>query len=308
MGPITTEQNIRNVAVAGATGLLGSLVLKALIESGQFNVTMLGRAGRSDSPPPGAQLAIVDYSNTESLVKALHGQDAVVSTLSREATLLQIPLIDAAVAAGVKRFLPSEFGANLQNPNVRKLENYKNKVQVEDYLEERSRASGITYTYIYNNVLVDWATEKGVVLNLKHGHACLYNGGEQAVSMITVSTAAQAVAAVLTRSQDTKNRAVRIHEGLISQRQLLDYAKELELHTEWREDHVDLDELESRLREGQEPGVPNLSLFHAYAVKGAFSEGFGNQFGEEDNRLLGIQPWTADDVKKMLARIASSTA
>ncbi|KAI1370234.1 putative isoflavone reductase like protein P3 [Hypoxylon crocopeplum] len=300
------RQEIRNVAVAGGTGLLGTHVLRCLAQSARFNVTLLNRTERDDIPP-GVELAIVDYGDRDSLAKALEGQDAVVSTLPREATLLQLPLVDAAVTAGVKRFIPSEFGANLQNHKSRRLLNYKNKVQVEEYLEEQSRKGGITYTYIYNNVFMDWSVEMGVLLDLKGARAHLYDGGERAVSMIRVPTAAQAVVAVLAHFEETKNRPVYIHEVSLSQRQLLTYAMEAMPGREWREEYVDLRELERTATEQGDPGVPNMSVFHAFAVKGGFEEGFGNQFNETDNQMLGIKPLSADDIRDMLVEISERT-
>lgn len=238
----------------------------------------------------------------------MKGQDAVVSVLSREATLLQLSLIDAAVTAGVKRFVPSEFGGNLQNPNSRQLLNYKKKVQVEEYLEKKSKTHGITYTYIYNNVFLDWAIETRILLNLKDAHIYLYDGGERQVSMITMPTAAQAVVSVLLHSEETKNRPVCIHEAFLSQKQLLAYAKEVAPDREWREEYVDLQELERKAMEQQKPGVPNMSIFHAFAVKGGFGEGFGNQFSEADNKLLGIQQLSASGVKDMLVTMAKKWA
>ncbi|KAH7137020.1 hypothetical protein B0J13DRAFT_625617 [Dactylonectria estremocensis] len=66
------EQEIRNVAVAGATCLLGSLVVESLLRSGRFNVTILNRAPHGDLPL-GTQSIIIDYSDGESLIKAIIG-------------------------------------------------------------------------------------------------------------------------------------------------------------------------------------------------------------------------------------------
>ena len=41
---------------------------------------------------------------------AFAGQDVVVSAIGPGGTLAQLAMIDAAVSAGVKRFIPSEFG------------------------------------------------------------------------------------------------------------------------------------------------------------------------------------------------------
>jgi hypothetical protein len=45
-----------------------------------------------------------------SLAKAFQGQDAVVSTIATGALGRQQAFIDVIVKAGVKRFIPSEFG------------------------------------------------------------------------------------------------------------------------------------------------------------------------------------------------------
>ncbi|KAF4816649.1 Bifunctional pinoresinol-lariciresinol reductase 2 [Colletotrichum siamense] len=303
----SVSQEIRNVAVVGGSGLLGSLISKELIQSGLFNVTILSR-GQGVDAGLGANLAIVDYNNEESLVKALAGQDAVVSALSREAIPLQIPLIDAAATAGVKRFIPSEFGSNLQDPQIRTFPNYKHKVQVEEYLEQKARSHGITYTYIYNNVFIDLSIETGVVLDLKERKARLYNRGERAVSMITMPTAARAVVAVLKHSAETKNRPVFIHEGRMSQKQILGHAKEVISEGEWHEEQVHLEELEKHLAAQATVDGSKMGVFHVYAVKGAFGDGLGNQYSETDNQLLGIQPLSEEGFKEMLADIIAKKA
>ncbi|CAI6038660.1 hypothetical protein V2G26_010841 [Clonostachys chloroleuca] len=300
-----SSDNIRNVAVAGASGIIGSKLVPLLIESGRFTVTILGRAGFTDVPA-GAKLVVVDYHDQESLFRGLRGQDAIISTLSREATLLQIPLIDAAVRAGVKRFIPSEFGGNLKDSNLRQLPNYANKAKVENHLEKLSSAHGITYTYIYNNVLLDWSIEKGVLLNFQDATVHLYDGGHRAVSMTRVAAAAKAAVQVLLHADETRNKAVRIHEIVISQSQLLAYAKEVDATRIWQEQHVDMTELETKLKAEHTSDVPNLGLFHAYAVKGAFGDGIDNQFQEADNELLGVEPLSIDDLKGMLAQIADN--
>ena len=52
----------------------------------------------------------VDYSDPESIKNALSGVDVVVSTISGEALDVQGKIAEAAKEAGVKLFVPSEFG------------------------------------------------------------------------------------------------------------------------------------------------------------------------------------------------------
>ena len=57
-------------------------------------------------------------------------------------------LIDAAVAAGVKRFVPSEFGANNLDPRARKLVPvYDTKGAMREYLSAKTAASNGSFTW-----------------------------------------------------------------------------------------------------------------------------------------------------------------
>ncbi|EHL00440.1 putative Isoflavone reductase like protein IRL [Glarea lozoyensis 74030] len=50
-----------------------------------------------------------------SLIEAFKGHDAVVSALGAGGLDNEIRMIDAAVTAGVKHFIPSQFGSNTQS-------------------------------------------------------------------------------------------------------------------------------------------------------------------------------------------------
>ena len=55
-------------------------------------------------------MVAVDYSNKESIKNALTGVDVVICTISGTALNLQAGIAAAAKEAGVKLFVPSEFG------------------------------------------------------------------------------------------------------------------------------------------------------------------------------------------------------
>lgn len=106
------------IALAGATGNLGLPILKALLDAG-FGVTVLSRIGGNSSklkPHPNLTIKEVDFNSVHTLTSALIGAQVVISCLATLAIGSQNPLIDAAVNAGVKRFIPAEFGMNSQNP------------------------------------------------------------------------------------------------------------------------------------------------------------------------------------------------
>jgi len=95
---------------------LGSLVTKDLLAKG-VKVKVIARAGSVNSEGSqelaklGATILEVDYSDTASVEGAVDGADVVLSFLSGDGIgAPQINLAKASKSAGVKLFVPSEYG------------------------------------------------------------------------------------------------------------------------------------------------------------------------------------------------------
>ncbi|KAI9053484.1 hypothetical protein LZ554_002439 [Drepanopeziza brunnea f. sp. 'monogermtubi'] len=195
--------SIKKVALVGASGTLGAAILKELLDSRLFEITVLTREGNSRTFPPEIKVVKVDYTSLESLTEALAGQDAVVSAVASQAVATQKVLIDAAVKAGVKRFLPSEFGVDLKNPKARALPVYAAKVEIEEYLDALAVKNDISYTLVYNGPFLDWALRNEMFLNFKERKAEIYDGGDQFFSTTRLSTVGKAVRGILHSSRST---------------------------------------------------------------------------------------------------------
>ncbi|KAI7774296.1 uncharacterized protein LA080_008983 [Diaporthe eres] len=112
--------NSLNVAVVGATGTTGSAIIAGLLGSSEtlfvhsvYSVRALARTS-VDKPAykelerRGVKVIPVDLKGSENnLVRALSGVDVVISALVFTGSDSEIPLANAAKAAGVKRFLQS---------------------------------------------------------------------------------------------------------------------------------------------------------------------------------------------------------
>jgi uncharacterized protein YbjT (DUF2867 family) len=122
---------IRRVTVAGITGAIGGSIIEALSHAG-FVVQALTRNRTSARAFVDSKIKIIEtgYNEVHGLTRILQDQDAVVSCLgdTAEAVTAQRVLIKAAVAAGVKRFIPSEFGSDTTNRRVRSFPFFKQKV------------------------------------------------------------------------------------------------------------------------------------------------------------------------------------
>ncbi|EXJ73464.1 uncharacterized protein A1O5_03225 [Cladophialophora psammophila CBS 110553] len=123
------------IALAGGTGNVGREVLDGLVAKGSHEIIVFSRSDASKLTLPGVETAQVDYNDQAGLIKHLQGVDTVlsfiVSHLDPDGTA-QKNLVDASIAAGVRRFAPSEWalGSNSGNPL------YKSKDLVHEYLQQ----------------------------------------------------------------------------------------------------------------------------------------------------------------------------
>lgn len=119
--------SFKSIAVFGATGNLGPYIVDALLESKAFTtIKVLTRLETLEEKPKafddlkarGVQVVALDLKNENAVVEALQGIDAVVSSVGGSVVANQLLWVKAAAKAGVKRFIPSEFGINSQKAYV----------------------------------------------------------------------------------------------------------------------------------------------------------------------------------------------
>jgi hypothetical protein len=100
-----------------------------------------------------------DYNSPSSLAEALNGQDAVVSTIATAASAQQKNIIDAAVQAGVKRFIPSEYGINTTNLQGGPAKILSSKVQMQELLKKASSENAeFSWTGVSTGLFFDFVS------------------------------------------------------------------------------------------------------------------------------------------------------
>ncbi|RBR10679.1 uncharacterized protein FIESC28_09385 [Fusarium coffeatum] len=125
-----------NVTIVGANGEVGLSTIAALTASStKFNLTAFVRPASINKPEieqirqMGASVVAINLENNhQELVKALTGQEVVVSSLVPFTTGPEIALATAAKEAGVKRFVPSAFGPSCPPYGVMLLREFKESI------------------------------------------------------------------------------------------------------------------------------------------------------------------------------------
>ncbi|KAI1459812.1 NAD(P)-binding protein [Annulohypoxylon moriforme] len=262
--------SIRDVVVVGASGNVGKDVAQELIKAG-FNVTAFTREDSTATFPENVTVKKVDYQSVESLTSSLEGQDAVVSTIATVAVSSQKALVDAAVAAKVKRFISSEFGINTRTVGDAAIGKIlQGKVQVLDYIIEKSEENPwFTWNGVSSGLFFDWGLRVGSLgFNKDTKTAVIYDSGNEPVQASNLAFIGRAVAAILSQPEKTANQYFSIASFNPSQNQILEIA-EKETGEKWKVERVSTAEQEKigleKLSKGDFSAFSNLLRKHAYA-------------------------------------------
>ena len=267
-------------------------------------MTVLSRSSSTSIFPASVKVIHVDYTSVESLTAALHGQDAVISAVGNEGLPGQSVLVDASIAAGVKRFLPSEFGSDTGNSKTAALLVFGYKVATRKHIEEKVAAgASITYTYVINGPFLDWGLEQRFLLDWKEEKPRIYDGGNQIISTTTLHSVGLAVVGVLDHYEETKNKSVFVQDIQISQNRLLELAKKVQPTKKWEPTEVSLAEIEKSSNAALAKGDYSAPVIYGYLFVAIFGEGYGSRTEKDDNKLLGVPGKTEDDVEAILKKL-----
>lgn len=307
--PVTMPSS--QIALAGATGNLGGPILEALL-SAEYRVTVLSRIGGNSSrlePHPNLTIEKVDFDSIQSLTRALRGAEVVISCLATLAIDSQTPLIDASVAAGVKRFMPAEFGMDSLNPLCMQLPVCAPKVRTQNYLHKMSSsAPGFTWTGIANGLFLDWCIQAGIILNPIEHSAILYNGGDVPFSATTLADVARAVLGIIEHQNETANRIVYIQSARVTQNRLLQYAKEVD-GEQWvirfKNTEAVKRECYEELAKGPQGDVDVAML--GFCILASWTVEYGCDFSSHlDNDLLGVKMLDETELKGLMKSLMGS--
>ncbi|KAI1347129.1 hypothetical protein F5Y01DRAFT_296150 [Xylaria sp. FL0043] len=287
---------IKNVAVVGGSGNLGRVVVRELVNA-EFSVTALTREGSTATFPAGVASKAVDYSSIASLTAALEGQDALVSTIATAAIAGQQPLVDAAVAAGVKRIIPSEFGLNTRILGTDPIASIlQGKIKTLNYIHEKWRQNpSFTWTGISTGLFFDGPYEPHPTgLDKTTKTATIYDSGNEPYQASNLALIGKAVAGVLKHLELTTNRYISIASFNPSQNQILELVEKI-TGEKWTVNRVPSSEQQKIGLEKLSKG--DYSAFSNLLRRRIYGDGAGLAVEGPDNavELLGLE---GDDLEE----------
>ncbi|KAK0185498.1 hypothetical protein F5146DRAFT_1165356 [Armillaria mellea] len=148
-----SSSTYKSFALVGANGIVGKAILDVLIAENVSFIVLTRKSSDSSSNFPNVKTAKVDYEDIAEVSGVLkeHGVDVLISPINAAVVgKTQYALADSAKAAGVKLFVPSEFGFVTAGASVEVLKEKENFAQ---YLKKIGLPSvrfftGLFFAYI----------------------------------------------------------------------------------------------------------------------------------------------------------------
>jgi uncharacterized protein YbjT (DUF2867 family) len=188
----------QTILLAGATGDLGGRIARALAGRGAPVRALVRPGTRPDKLAElralGAEIAEAEYGDAAALRRACEGAGCVVSALSGLEDVLveaQTRLLEAAVAAGVPRFIPSDFAIDFT-----KLPPGSNRnLDLRRAFKERLDRAPIAATSVLCGAFMDMLTGVAPFILFKRRRVLYWQNADQRMDFTTKNDTAAFTAA-----------------------------------------------------------------------------------------------------------------
>jgi uncharacterized protein YbjT (DUF2867 family) len=203
--PLIAAAKVTMILVAGATGFLGTRICRSLTAADRPVRGLVRRTSDPDAVAHlrelGVEIVEGDLKNRASLDDACRGATAVVSTAtstrsrqpgdSIEATDQQgqLDLVDAARAAGVRRFLYVSYSGGITGNDPLTV--------AKRSVEQRLRESGMPYTILRPTYFMEAWLSPAFGFDFQNARATIYGSGTNATSWISLGDVAEFAALAL---------------------------------------------------------------------------------------------------------------
>ncbi|PGH32729.1 hypothetical protein GX50_04441 [[Emmonsia] crescens] len=296
--------DITKVTIIGAAGHLGQHILTALLSEPKLVTQILTRTDSTSAFPDSIPVIRADFSSVDSLKDALRGQDAIISVVGIHGVSDQVNVIDAAVAVGVRRFIPSEFGNHPESDHKRLPEmraTQTQKIDVMKHLDEKvvETEGRFSWTAIAVGNFFDWSIKRfpAFGFDLRNKAARIYDSGSEPITGVLIDSIGQAVVGTFLNPTETANKFLRIRSLQATQNQILAAFEQI-TESKWTVERISTEELYRVGKEKMEKGEGGWIL--DILCTQIFADGEDRSLvatrEDSDNGLVGVREVELEDV------------
>ncbi|MGP9688479.1 NmrA family NAD(P)-binding protein [Psychrobacter sp. AOP22-C1-C5] len=218
---LSTNNDHRIFAIAGGSGDLGLRVIEALCQQGVSVRALIRKETSFDVcqiiKQKGADINLVDFNDPSALTAALENVHCVISTLNGlEPVLINVQgdLLNAAIKAGVPRFIPSDFSLDF----TKTIAGENRNMDIRRDFKKRLDAAPIQATSILCGAFTDLLTGEAPIILKKFNRILYWGNPNQDLNFTTKDDAAHFTA--LAAMDADAPRILRISGDIVSANEL----------------------------------------------------------------------------------------
>lgn len=188
----------QTIVVAGASGNLGTRIVKAALGRGAHVVALVRPGGAPSKTAAleglGARVVPVDLGQVEDVARACQGASCVVSALLGLRPVMvdaQTVLVDGAIKAGVPRFIPSDYALDFSRLRPGENRNLDFHAEFWRVLESRPIAA----TSVLNGAFMELLTGQAPYILFKRHRVLFWENADQVLEFTTMDDVAAFTAA-----------------------------------------------------------------------------------------------------------------
>ncbi|KAH8650934.1 putative isoflavone reductase like protein [Tricladium varicosporioides] len=289
-----------NLLMFGATGYIGAFIINKIVENkASFGrIAIFTSSGTVESKADdiqnlknrGVEVIVGDVTKSDEILKAYQGIHTVISAVGRNVIAQQIDWIKLAdESPSVKRFLPSEYGTDIEYNETSATEiPHQQKLKVRAALRD---TKSLDYTYIVTGPYADASgpaylgalplhADTGSY-NVKDRSAVLIGDGNGKVSLTTCTDVGRLVVKALLHPKESQKKALRVNSFTTTPASIV---AEFERQTgeTWSVTYTSLDKLRELEKHAYETKVPIAPVF---TLRRIWAEG-GTLYEKRDNALI----------------------
>ncbi|KAF4980448.1 hypothetical protein FDECE_17879 [Fusarium decemcellulare] len=231
---------VKRVAIVGASGQLGRHLTEHLLKTGKHSITVLTRQDRSATFPAGVKVAPVDYNDEPSLVSMLKGHDSLIITLAFTPDMAEThgKIVRAAVKAGVPHLIPNAFTTDVVLDNQSVGDEIGVGTFIRKLLKDIESMGSISWTLLVTGLWYEFSVASPpdwLGFDLKKQKVQMFDDGRRRINMSTWPQLGRAVAALLSLKkmpedekdssatlEQFRNQPLYVSSFLVNQREILD--------------------------------------------------------------------------------------
>ena len=295
----------KNILIFGATGLIGEHITNAIVESS----SKFGRIAIFTSPDTisnkkdeieklrSRKVEIIpgDITSAQDINGALNGFDTIVSCVGRTVIHTQLQILQLADKhPDIKRFLPSEYGTDIEYwPSSKDEKPHQQKLRVRAAMKD---VKDLEYTYVVTGPYGDAdkalflsaappANEGGGSFDVKRKRAVLLGSGDGKISLTTMRDVGKLVVAALLSPEAARNKALHVNSFTTTPKEIVAEFEKQTGGQSWDVAFTSVEELKKLEQEAYDNGDPRAGPL---TLRRIWTEG-GTLYDKRDNGAIGME-------------------